>query len=205
MAKQAQRWRDFHLVADKMRKGATHITCQGCDQRIELWDDLEREYGSDELCTAVQEQERRAQAVIDRETRTQTIIADIIATAGRANQPARQVDHPRLGVEITFVDDHGNHTDRHAFVHVDPDPLPDPEVIGVDPAWAEREPAPRTQDGSATPTPGPATPPHTTTAPSQPAPDPPNTRLKDRVWAWVIAASVVASLIGLGLAMAALL
>jgi small GTP-binding protein len=92
-------------------------------------------FASDELSAVVLEQDLRAQAVIERETRTQTIIADVIATASRANQLARQVDRPGPGVEIIFVNDRGKPTDRHIIVHVDPDPLP--QAIGVDPAGTE--------------------------------------------------------------------
>jgi DNA-directed RNA polymerase subunit RPC12/RpoP len=120
--------KDLDLVARKKRDGAAHIRCQECDNLIELWDDLEREFASDELRAVVLEQDRRAQAVIERETRTQTIIADIIATASRANQHARQVDRPGPGVEIIFVDDRGKPTDRRVVVHVDPGPLPQAEA-----------------------------------------------------------------------------
>jgi hypothetical protein len=86
--------------------------------------------------------------------------------------------------------------------------LPSTNPISATPAMAisaEREPALREQDGLATTVPTSAAPPDTDTAESQPAAGAPGTRLRDRVWALVIAASVVASLIGLGLAMAVLL
>ncbi|MGF1645323.1 MAG: GTP-binding protein [Kineosporiaceae bacterium] len=129
--------RDTDLVARKIREGAARIRCQNCGQLIDLVDDLEREFGSPELRDRVIEQERRAQEAIDRATRLQTMVFDVMATVARAGQRPTQVGRPFPGVEITFVDDDRQPSDRQVFVHLDPDTRHDTDAIDLNPDWAK--------------------------------------------------------------------
>ena len=98
---------DLRAVADRVRERKPYVVCQGCEGHIPLWDEIEEEFASADLRAAVQDAQRQSAALIERESRLRAMIGDVIATAGRANNPRtswiRAVSPSRLSSPPTPV------------------------------------------------------------------------------------------------------
>jgi len=91
-----------------------------CDQRVVLWDDIERLLASDEVRTGVEDMRSASAIVLDNESRERILVGEVLATVATAGQIAREVtvsDHG-IDVEIEFKNDDGQATGRKLYLQL---------------------------------------------------------------------------------------
>jgi small GTP-binding protein len=96
------------------------ILCQQCEDRVPLWDDLEKCFASPEIERRVQELQRQTELVLDNESKERALVGEVISTVALAGQICRELtvsDHG-IDMEIEFKDDAGEATGRKLYLQL---------------------------------------------------------------------------------------
>lgn len=96
------------------------IVCQQCEDRVPLWDELERCFASPEIDRRVQELQQQAAFVLDSESKERALVGEVISTVALAGQISRELtvsDHG-IDMEIEFKDDAGEATGRKVYLQL---------------------------------------------------------------------------------------
>ena len=104
----------------RLAQGKKDIVCSYCDERIVLYDLIEKKFNQDEFLRKVQELDARANINLDNESKDLILVGHAIETAGQAGQIYRPVTWSDWGVdgEIEFKDEEGNATGKKVYVQL---------------------------------------------------------------------------------------
>ncbi len=107
-------------VRKKLREGKRSIRCVECDEYVDLFDEIEKRFGSPEVREKARAWERQAQVVIDTQSKELIMESEVGAIVGRANQIFRPVSKRDEGIdaEIEFTDDEGRGTGRRVYLQL---------------------------------------------------------------------------------------
>ena len=104
----------------RLRDGKPDIGCSYCDERVELWDDIERQLADPDLHAAVQAIRDATQLVLDSESRERLLVGEVATVVAAANQISREVtvgDHG-IDMEIEFKTDTGQATGAKVYLQL---------------------------------------------------------------------------------------
>jgi GTPase SAR1 family protein len=107
-------------VRKKINEGTPSIRCVECDGFVELFDEIELRFGSQEVKEMARAWERQAQVVIDNQSKELLMESEVGAIVARANQILRLVLKRDEGIdaEIEFTDDNGRGTGRRLYLQL---------------------------------------------------------------------------------------
>jgi hypothetical protein len=102
------------------RPGKDFITCQSCDERVELIDFIEQRLKSDPVARKILKMEETATRLLDAQALEQILFGHVQAIAGEANQIFRRVAEYDYGIdgEIEFKDNDGRPSGRRIYVQL---------------------------------------------------------------------------------------
>lgn len=108
-------------VAEKRRNaGHTDVACQLCESRIDLLDELERQYTTNETKRIVRRLEVLAVQELDNESKERALVGDVISTVALSSQLSREksVSDHGIDMEIEFKDELGHATGKLLFLQL---------------------------------------------------------------------------------------
>ena len=108
------------VVAERLKRGLEDIVCVNCEERVILYDLIERKFASDDFQRRVREMEEHARTSIDNESRELILVGNTFAIAGEAGQIFRPVPNSDWGIdgEIEFKDAQGMASGRRVYVQL---------------------------------------------------------------------------------------
>lgn len=100
--------------------GKDFITCQTCDERVELIDFIEQRLKSDPVARKIFTMEETATRQLDAQALEQILFGHVQAIAGEANQIFRRVAEYDYGIdgEIEFKDNDGRPSGKRVYVQL---------------------------------------------------------------------------------------
>ena len=104
----------------RLLAGKPDILCVECEQRIELWDEIERRLADPELHAQVLAVRDATQIVLDSESRARVLVGEVEAIVANANQIAREFtvgDHG-IDMEVEFKTDAGQATGKKVYLQL---------------------------------------------------------------------------------------
>ena len=100
---------------------AASILCVRCEQRIQLWDELEAAFASDTARAQVVDLQKKVRAELDSRRMGKLLALEVEARFASAMQSCHQIPQDideGIDMEVEFTDDHGNGTGRHVFLQL---------------------------------------------------------------------------------------
>ncbi len=96
--------------APKSRKGKEKppsIICVGCEQRVQLWDEMEQSFASPEIQQRVRDMQEESTIELSNQSKERALVGEVISTVALANQISREfnVSDQGIDMEIEFTDD----------------------------------------------------------------------------------------------------
>jgi len=119
--KRLQAWRDKvdpnDLFASRKLDAPT-IVCSECENRVPLWDDMERQFSSSAMKNKVRKLEQQSEFVLDSERDYRSLVGEIVSTVTLAGQTCREkpISNNGTDLEIEFNDDEGRPTGQVVYV-----------------------------------------------------------------------------------------
>jgi len=100
------------------------IICSNCEERVELWDDLEQIFASRGMRERVRQLQDQTTVVLDNESKERALIGEVISTVTLAGQITREfnIDDHGIGMEIEFRDDDGAATGQKLYLVLKSEP-----------------------------------------------------------------------------------
>ena len=91
-----------------------------CPEKIDLWDEIEKKFASDEFRDKVRVMQEASKAAIDNESRELILVGHAFAIAGEAGQIYRPVLNPDHGIdgEIEFKDYEGHASGKRLYLQL---------------------------------------------------------------------------------------
>lgn len=96
------------------------IVCQECEQRVPLWDDLERCFASAEIRERVRLLQVKVTDWLDNESKERALVGEVISTVALAGQISRELtvsDHG-IDMEIELKNDRGEATGKKLYLQL---------------------------------------------------------------------------------------
>ncbi|MGB7570804.1 MAG: DUF4365 domain-containing protein [Methanothrix sp.] len=111
---------DHAVVQKRLAAGKNFIICQGCDEKVELIDFIERRLKSDPVARKILAMEEAATLQLDTQALEQILIGHMMATCGEANQVFRPVSMFDYGIdgEVEFRDNDGRPSGKKIYVQL---------------------------------------------------------------------------------------
>jgi uncharacterized CHY-type Zn-finger protein len=112
--------KDHEAVQHRLKTGKTYIICQLCEERVLLYDDIERLFDSPETGERVREWNREAQDSMDSQSLEQILLGHVQAIAGEAGQIWRPTLFGDSGIdgEIEFKDHRGHASGQRIYLQL---------------------------------------------------------------------------------------
>jgi GTPase SAR1 family protein len=104
----------------RLLDGKPDILCVECEQRVVLWDEMERQLADPGLLAEVHAVRDAAQVVLDSESRERLLVGEFTAIVAAADQIAREVtvsDHG-IDMEVEFRTEDGHATARKVYIQL---------------------------------------------------------------------------------------
>ncbi|MFN4164168.1 MAG: TIR domain-containing protein [Ferrovibrio sp.] len=116
--KRLNEWVEAH--AERRLTKLPTIICVGCEKRIELWDDIEKNFASDETRIRVRNLQKQSAFVLDNESKERALVGDVISTVALAGHISREhtVSDYGIDMEVEFKDEFGNPTGRKVYLQL---------------------------------------------------------------------------------------
>jgi len=116
----ATRVESHENVRKKLLEGKRSIRCVECEGFVELFDEIEKRFGSPEIREKARTWERQAQVVIDNQSKELIMESDVSAIVARAAQIYRAVLKRDEGIdaEIEFTTDEGRGTGQRLYLQL---------------------------------------------------------------------------------------
>jgi GTPase SAR1 family protein/DNA-directed RNA polymerase subunit RPC12/RpoP len=104
----------------RLLDGKHDIGCSYCDERIELWDEIEQQLSSSKVRSQVEQMRTASQVALDSESRGRLLVGEVYAMAAQANQIARELTVSDYGIdmEIEFKTDDGVATGKKLYLQL---------------------------------------------------------------------------------------
>ncbi|MDD4652396.1 MAG: TIR domain-containing protein [Methanothrix sp.] len=111
---------DLNIVQKRLQAGKDFITCQNCDERVQLIDFIEQRLKSDPVARRILAMEQEAKRQLDAQSLEQILIGHMMAICGEASQVFRTVSMFDYGIdgEVEFRDDDGQPSGRKIYVQL---------------------------------------------------------------------------------------
>jgi WD40 repeat protein len=111
---------DLAAVRRRFAAGKDFITCQNCDERVQLVDFIELRLKSDPVARKIFKMEETAARQLDAQALEQILFGHVQAIAGEANQIFRRVAEYDYGIdgEIEFKDNDGQPSGKRIYVQL---------------------------------------------------------------------------------------
>ena len=111
---------DLALVRKRFAAGKDFITCQSCDERVQLIDFIEQRLKSDPVARKILAMEETATRELDTQALEQILIGHVQAITGEANQIFRELTKFDYGIdgEIEFKDNDGRPSGKKIYVQL---------------------------------------------------------------------------------------
>jgi GTPase SAR1 family protein/DNA-directed RNA polymerase subunit RPC12/RpoP len=112
--------KDLTMVQKRLDAGKDFITCQNCDDRVQLSDFIEQWLKSDPVAQKILDMEKTATRELDTQALEQILIGHMMATCGEANQVFRPVSMFDYGIdgEVEFKDKDGRPSGKKIYVQL---------------------------------------------------------------------------------------
>lgn len=83
------------------------IICVGCEQRVQLWDEMEQWFANPEIQQRVRDMQEEYAIELSNQSKERALVGEVISTVALANQISREfnVSDHGIDMEIEFVDD----------------------------------------------------------------------------------------------------
>jgi len=96
------------------------IICSKCEQRVPLWDELEKHFASDEVKERVRQLQAESDLKLDNERKDRALVGEVISTVALAAQIIEEYSAKRYGLdmEIEFKDDDGKPTGKKLYLQL---------------------------------------------------------------------------------------
>ena len=107
---------DLDAVRERLDAGKDFITCQKCDEQVQLIDFIEQRLKSDPVARKILAMEETATRELDTQALEQILIGHMMAICGEANQVFRPVSMFDYGIdgEVEFKDNDGRPAARRS-------------------------------------------------------------------------------------------
>ena len=107
------------LEGDRGKDVPTMI-CVACEQRFQLWDEMEQYFASPEAQQRVRELQEHSEIILDNESKERALVGDVISTVALAGQICREfsVSDHGIDMEIEFKDDAGDATGQKLYLQL---------------------------------------------------------------------------------------
>jgi small GTP-binding protein len=104
----------------EVRSTIPTIICSRCEERVPLWDELEKLFASEEMQRRVQQLQEQTATVLSKERGERTLAGEVISTVTLAGQICRELTVSDHGIdfEIEFNDDTGATTGKKLFIQL---------------------------------------------------------------------------------------
>jgi hypothetical protein len=108
------------MVQKRLEAGKDFITCQNCDERVQLIDFIEQCLKSDPVAQKILDMEKTATRELDTQALEQILIGHMMATCGEANQVFRPVSMFDYGIDgvVEFKDNDGQLSGKKIYVQL---------------------------------------------------------------------------------------
>jgi len=111
---------DMDAVRKRLEMKKDFITCQHCDEQVELIDHIEQRLASDPVAREILRMDETATKQLDTQALEQILIGHMMAIAGEANQIFRPVTMFDYGIdgELEFKDNDGKASGKKIYVQL---------------------------------------------------------------------------------------
>ena len=111
---------DLNMVQKRLEAGKDFITCQNCDERVQLIDFIEQCLKSDPVAQKILDMEKTATRELDTQALEQILIGHVQAITGEANQIFRTLTQFDYGIdgEVEFKDNDGHPSGKKIYVQL---------------------------------------------------------------------------------------
>jgi WD40 repeat protein/DNA-directed RNA polymerase subunit RPC12/RpoP len=111
---------DLTIVQRRLEAGKDFITCQNCDERVQLIDFIEQRLKSDPVARKILAMEETATQELDTQSLEQILIGHMMAICGEANQIFRTLTQFDYGIdgEVEFKNNDGQPSGKKIYVQL---------------------------------------------------------------------------------------
>lgn len=111
---------DLTLVQKRLDAGKDFITCQNCDERVQLIDFIEQWLNSDPVAQKILDMQKTATRELDMQSLEQILIGHMMAICGEANQIFRTLTQFDYGIdgEVEFKDKDGRPSGKKIYIQL---------------------------------------------------------------------------------------
>ena len=111
---------DLNMVQKRLEAGKDFITCQNCDERVQLIDFIEQWLKSDPVAQKILDMQKTATRELDTQALEQILIGHVQAITGEANQIFRTLTQFDYGIdgEVEFKDNDGHPSGKKIYVQL---------------------------------------------------------------------------------------
>ncbi len=111
---------DLTMVQKRLDAGKDFITCQNCDERVQLIDFIEQWLKSNSVAQKILDMQKTATRELDTQSLEQILIGHMMATCGEANQVFRPVSMFDFGIdgEVEFKDNDGRPSGKKIYIQL---------------------------------------------------------------------------------------
>ena len=111
---------DLTVVQKRLVEGKDFITCQNCDERVQLIDFIEQCLKSDPVAQKILDMEKTATRELDTQALEQILIGHVQSITGEANQIFRTLTQFDYGIdgEVEFKDNNGQPSGKKIYVQL---------------------------------------------------------------------------------------
>jgi hypothetical protein len=111
---------DLTMVQKRLDAGKDFITCQNCDERVQLIDFIEQWLKSNSVAQKILDMQKIATRELDTQSLEQILIGHMMAICGEANQVFRPVSMFNYGIdgEVEFKDNDGRLSGKKIYVQL---------------------------------------------------------------------------------------
>jgi hypothetical protein len=104
----------------KRKKELPSIICANCEQRVQLWDEMEQWFANPEIQQRVREMQAESEIELSNQSKERALVGEVISTVALANQISREfsVSDHGIDMEIEFVDDNYEATGAKLYLQL---------------------------------------------------------------------------------------
>lgn len=104
----------------KRKKELPSIICANCEQRVQLWDEMEQWFANPEIQQRVREMQAESEIELSNQSKERALVGDVISTVALANQISREfnVSDHGIDMEIEFTDDNDEATGLKVYLQL---------------------------------------------------------------------------------------
>ena len=104
----------------KRKSDLPSIICAECEQRVQLWDEMEQWFASPEIQQRVRDMQEESAIELSNQSKERALVGEVISTVALANQISREfnVSDQGIDMEIEFTDDNYEATGKRLYLQL---------------------------------------------------------------------------------------